>query len=134
MEHRDLFPAFVTVLALLVYFWNMMACGRARARHGILAPATTGHPEFERALRIQGNMLEQLIVFIPALWIFSLTIQPLVGAALGLIFVLGRIIYSVSYASDPAKRGLGYGLGALPTVILLVGGLVGVILQFVAEG
>ena len=131
MQHRDLFPALITMLALLVYVWNFMAAGQARGKHDIKAPATTGHPEFERKLRIQQNMLEQLIVFLPSLWIFCLTVQPLIGAILGLIFVIGRMIYSVSYAADPAKRSLGFGLGILPTLILLLGALGGVIYDFV---
>ena len=133
MQHRDLYPALVTVLALLVYAWNFSQAGSARGKHKIEAPATTGHPEFERKLRVQQNMIEQLIVFLPSLWLFCLTIQPLVGAALGLVFVIGRIIYSASYAKDPKTRGLGFGLGALPTVILLLGSLVGVIRLFVIE-
>jgi uncharacterized membrane protein YecN with MAPEG domain len=127
MEHRDLYPALVTLLALLVYFWMLIGAGGARSRHKIVAPATTGHPEFERKLRVQQNSLELLIMFIPSLWIFCLTIQVLVGAALGLIFVIGRIIYALSYAAAPEKRGLGFGLSILPTMILLLGGLVGVI-------
>ena len=127
MQPRDLYPALVTCLALLVYVWNFMSAGQARGKHKIQAPATTGHPEFERKLRVQENMLEQLIVFLPSLWIFCLTVQPLVGAALGLIFVIGRILYSAAYAADPSKRSLGFGLGILPTLILLIGGLVGVI-------
>ncbi len=133
MQHRDLYPALVTILALLVYAWNFMQAGQARGKHKIQAPATTGHPEFERKLRIQQNMIEQLIVFLPSLWIFCLTLQPLIGAILGLIFVFGRILYSAAYASDPAKRSLGFGLGALPTVILLIGALVGVIRDFMVD-
>ena len=30
MQHRDLYPALVTVLALLVYAWNFMNAGQAR--------------------------------------------------------------------------------------------------------
>jgi glutathione S-transferase len=127
MEYRDLYPALITIVALFVYLWNAMQCGGARAKHGVIAPATTGHPDFERKLRIQQNMLEQLMLFIPSLWIFSLTIQVLVGAALGALFIIGRIIYSLSYARDPAKRGLGFGLGILPVLILLVGSLIGVV-------
>jgi len=127
MQHRDLYPALVTCLALLVYFWNVLSAGGARGKHKIMAPATTGHPEFERKLRIQQNMVEQLILFIPALWIFSLTVQVLVGTALGLIFVIGRIVYSVSYATDPAKRGLGFGMGMIPVIILLLGALIGTV-------
>ncbi len=133
MEHRALYPAIVTCLALLVYVWNFVSAGQARGKHKIMAPATTGHPEFERKLRIQQNMLEQLIVFIPSLWIFSLTLQPLVGAALGILFVIGRMIYSISYANDPAKRSLGFGLGILPTLILLIGGLIGAIHLFLVD-
>jgi glutathione S-transferase len=133
MQHRDLYPALVTLLALLVYAWNFTNAGQARGKHNIAAPATTGHPEFERKLRVQQNMIEQLVVFLPALWIFCLTIQPLVGAALGLVFVIGRIIYSVAYATDPSKRSLGFGLGVLPTLILLLGALAGVIRDFLID-
>ena len=127
MEHRDLYPALVTLLALLVYFWILLRAGSARAKHDIKAPAITGHPDFERALRVQQNSLELLIMFIPSLWIFSLTIQVLVGAALGLIFVIGRIVYAISYAADPAKRSVGFGLSIIPILILMIGGLVGVV-------
>ena len=134
MQPRDLYPALITCLALLVYVWNFVSAGQARGKHKIKAPATTGHPEFERKLRVQANMLEQLIVFLPSLWIFCLTIQPLIGAALGLVFVIGRILYSAAYAADPAKRSLGFGLGILPTLILLIGGLVGVIKDLLIVG
>lgn len=127
MEHRDLYPALVTLLALLVYFWILMRAGAARGKHGIKAPAITGHPDFERALRVQQNTIELLVMFIPSLWIFSLTIQVLVGAALGLIFVLGRIVYAISYAANPEKRSLGFGLSIIPILILMIGGLIGVV-------
>jgi uncharacterized MAPEG superfamily protein len=133
MQHRELYPAIITTLALLVYFWNFMSAGQARGKHKILAPATTGHPEFERKLRIQQNMIEQLIMFIPALWIFCLTVDVIVGAALGLVFIIGRIIYSVSYAKDPAKRGLGFGIGMLSNLVLLLGALIGSIRLFVMD-
>jgi uncharacterized membrane protein YecN with MAPEG domain len=133
MQHRDLYPALVTCLALLVYFWNFVSAGVARGKHKIVAPATAGHPEFERKLRIQQNMIEQLLFFIPALWIFSLTVSVLVGAALGLVFVAGRILYSVSYAKDAAKRGPGFMLAGFPNVILLFGGFIGVIRLFLLD-
>jgi uncharacterized membrane protein YecN with MAPEG domain len=133
MQHRDLFPALITCLALLVYFWNFMNVGMARGKHKIVAPATTGHPDFERKLRIQQNMVEQLVFFIPAVWIFSLTVSVLIGAALGLLFVVGRVLYSVSYAKDPAKRGPGFMIAGFPTMILLFGALIGVIRLFLLD-
>ena len=133
MQHRDLYPALITCLALLVYMWNFLSAGHARGKHKITAPATVGHPEFERKLRVQQNMIEQLIVFLPSLWIFCLTVQPLIGAVLGLIFIVGRMLYSTAYAAVPAKRSLGFGLGFIPTLILLIGGLAGVIRDFVID-
>jgi glutathione S-transferase len=133
MQHRDLYPALITCLALLVYMWNFMSAGQARGKHKIVAPATVGHPEFERKLRVQQNMIEQLVVFLPSLWIFCLTVQPLIGAILGLIFIVGRIVYSTAYAADPSKRSLGFGLGILPTLILLIGALAGVIRDFLID-
>ena len=44
---------FVAGLALIEYFVITLQCGRARGRLGVPAPAMTGHPEFERYLRVQ---------------------------------------------------------------------------------
>jgi uncharacterized MAPEG superfamily protein len=133
MQHRDLYPALVTCLALFVYAWNFAAAGAARGKYKIAAPATTGHPAFERALRVQQNMLEQLIVFLPSLWIFSLSIDPIAGAVIGLAFVIGRILYAAAYATDPAKRGPGFAIGGLANLILLIGAFVGVIRLFLLD-
>ncbi len=127
MTPYERLPALVTMLALLVYVWNFAACGRARDKFGVKAPAVTGHPQFEARFRVQQNMLEQLIVFLPSLWIFSLTLSPLIGAAVGLVFVIGRVIYSLGYYSDPTKRGTGFMIGALASVVLLIGATIGTI-------
>jgi glutathione S-transferase len=115
----------ITCLALLVYVWNFMAVGQARGKHGIKAPAITGNPDFERVFRVQQNMVEQLIVFLPALWIFSTTVSPLWGAVIGAVWVVGRIIYSAAYYSNADKRGTGFIISALASAVLLIGGLVG---------
>ena len=87
----------------------------------------TGHPEFERYYRIQQNTLEQLVVFLPSLWVFATVVSPFWGGIIGLIFVAGRAFYVVSYARDPASRGPGFTIGAAATLVLLLGGLAGVL-------
>jgi uncharacterized MAPEG superfamily protein len=104
----QLWTDLVTVAALLVYLGTSFYCGRQRAKHGIQAPATTGHPDYERALRIQQNTLENLVVFIPALWMFSILVNPLLGAALGALWIAARIWYAISYARAPESRGPGF--------------------------
>ena len=122
-----LYPALATCLALLVYVWAIFLCGRARGQYGIKAPAVTGHPEFEKYYRIQQNTLEQLMLFLPSLWVFSTVVSPFWGGIIGLVFVAARAFYVVSYARDPASRGPGFTIGAIAAAVLLLGGLAGVI-------
>jgi glutathione S-transferase len=115
----------ITCLALLVYIWNFTAVGSARSKYKIEAPAVTGNPDFERVFRVQQNMLEQLIIFLPVLWIFSTTLSPLWGAVIGAIWVVGRILYSIGYYAKAASRGPGFMISALSSLVLLIGSLVG---------
>jgi uncharacterized MAPEG superfamily protein len=117
------YVALVTLLALVVYLWMFMRVGSARQRFGVEAPAVTGHPEFERHFRIQANTLEGLIVFLPALWLFALYLNEIAAAVLGLVWVVGRLLYMFSYATDPKTRSTGFGIQALATLILLFGAL-----------
>jgi uncharacterized membrane protein YecN with MAPEG domain len=117
----------VTALALLQFVVFGFKVGKARARYGVKAPAVTGNDTFERYFRVQQNTLEQLIVFLPGLYLFSHYFRPQVAAVLGAIYLIGREIYAFTYVKDPARRGVGYGLTFLPTVILVVGGLFGAV-------
>ena len=120
------FPALVTVLALVLYVACFIAVGRARGRFGIKAPAVIGAPEFERAFRVQQNTIEQLVVFLPALWLFALYVSPLWAGILGLVWIGGRAFYAVSYYREPESRGPGFIIAAISAAILLVGALFGV--------
>jgi uncharacterized membrane protein YecN with MAPEG domain len=99
--------AMITVLALLEYSVLGAMVGRARQKYGVEAPATTGNPDFERYFRVHENTLENLIVFIPSVWIFSLTVNYHFGVALGALFLIARIIYASGYLNAAAKRAPG---------------------------
>ena len=71
------------------------------------------------------NTLEQLIVFIPAIFLFGRYVSAPIAAVLGVVYILGRILYLVGDVSDPAKRSSGFLTGYLATVVLVLGGLVG---------
>ena len=119
--------ALVTVLALFEYLAFGILVGRARAAHGVKAPATTGHPIFERYFRVHQNTGEQLWVFLPSLWLFSYYVHAPAAAALGAVWIVGRIVYLRGYVADPEKRAAGFAIGALASLALLLGSLVGVI-------
>jgi glutathione S-transferase len=117
----------VTALALLQYIVFGFKVGRARGRYGVKAPAVAGNEIFERLFRVQQNTLEQLIAFVPGLYLFSHYFNPLIAAVLGLVYLVGREVFAVSYVKEPAKREVGYALTFLPTVILILGGLFGAV-------
>ena len=109
----------VTLLALMQYFLFGFNVGQMRVKHGVKAPATSGHPEFERMFRVQQNTMEQLVMFIPALWLCALHGDPRWAAGIGFLFIVGSFIYKSSYVTDPAKRSLGFTIGILSTTILI---------------
>lgn len=121
--------AIVTLLALLEYSILVVMVRRARETYGVEAPATTGNPDFERYYRVQANTLESLIVFIPAVWIFSLSVNYHLGVALGLLFVIARIIYAAGYLSAASKRATGAIITAAINGILVVVSLIWLIVK-----
>ena len=123
--------AIVTTLVLLQLVLFMMDVGKARMRTGIKAPAMSGDPDLERHERVHQNTIEQLIIFLPSLWLFGYYVHEAIGAALGLVFIVGRFMYRAGYVSDPSKRHNGFMVGVIATVILLLGGLVGAVLKLV---
>ncbi|HKD69906.1 MAG TPA: MAPEG family protein [Candidatus Binataceae bacterium] len=117
----------VVILALLEYLVMTFYVGQARNKYEIKAPATTGHPAFERMFRVQQNMLEQLIVFIPALLIFCRRVSPRWGIILGLLFLIARPLHAIGYVRDPEQRVYGAALTGVVNGILVIGSLIGLV-------
>ena len=119
----------VICLAVIFYIVTAGNVGRLRAKHGILAPCCTGHPEFERAFRVQQNTLEQLAPFLPMVYFFGQLVSPVGAALLGALWIASRILYMRSYMADPLKRGPGM----IMTVLTLVALTLGVVAAAVTE-
>jgi glutathione S-transferase len=119
----------VTIAALLVLLTVTLNVGRSRVKFGIKAPQMTGDPDFERAVRVHQNTLEQIVIFLPALWIFAQFVQPIAAAILGSVWVIGRIVYAWGYYQAAEKRGPGFGISFLATVLLLLGSIAGIGMQ-----
>jgi glutathione S-transferase len=115
--------AIVSLLALLVYFWMGLQVGRARGKSGIAAPAMTGDPVLERTIRAHYNTLEWLPLFLVPLWLFAIYWSALVAAALGLVWIVGRVLYQLGYVADAGKRSTGFMIQALAVAVLLFGAL-----------
>lgn len=131
MAHR--WVAVVTILALLTYFWMSTRVPAARVKSGIAAPAMTGDPLLERTIRAHYNTLEWLPMFLVGLWLFAIYWNEQVAAGLGVVWIVGRIMYGMGYVAEASKRGPGFLVQAVATAVLLFGAL-GKIVYSLATG
>ena len=128
------YVALVTIVALLTYMWMTVRVGQARKASGIAAPAMTGDPVLERNIRVHYNTLEALPVFLTSLWLFAIYWNDLIAAGLGLVWVIGRVVYALGYVADPGKRELGFMIQLSATAILLFGALGRIVWALVVVG
>jgi glutathione S-transferase len=117
------YTALVTCLTILAYFFIIFRVGKARATFGIKAPATTGNPDFERVFRVQMNTLEWMVVFLPSLWLFAIYLSDPIAAVLGLVWIVGRMLYLTGYSQAANKRELGFMIQGGATALLWLGAL-----------
>ena len=125
------YTAIVTCLAVAFYFFTSTQVAHARAAYGVKLPAITGNPDFERIFRIQMNTLEWMPIFLPSLWLFAIYIGDAGAAALGVLWIVGRIVYFLGYREAVAKRSPGFAIQAVVCIILWVGALGAVAWQIV---
>lgn len=118
-----------TALVLVMFLVLGALVSRARGQYDVPAPATTGNPAFERVYRVHQNTAEQLIIFLPSLWMFAFNVSDKAAALLAIVFVVGRIIYALSYFADASKRSVGFMIALVATLILLVGAVIGALVQ-----
>ena len=116
-----------TVAAVLTFLWTGVMVARARRRFGIHAPAISGDPAFERVFRVQMNTLEQIVLFLPALWLAATVVSDRWAAVAGAVWVVGRIVYAHAYYAEAGKRGPGFVLTVVPTFILLISAVIGIL-------
>jgi glutathione S-transferase len=126
-------PALMTLLAVLWYFYTGIHVARAKSKYNVVSPATTGDPAFERAFRVQMNTLEQIVAFLPAMWLYAWFGNPRWAAIACGVWIVGRIIYAVGYWQDAKKRGPGFLISAFAFFAVWIAALVSVIRALAIE-
>jgi len=111
----------VTLLAICVYFWMAIQVARTRTKVGILAPVMSGDPLLERTIRAHLNMLEWFPIFLPAMWLFAIYWKATAAALLGIVWVIGRIVYFVGYVAEARRRFPGFFIQSLAAAVLVLG-------------
>lgn len=123
--------ALLILIALVQYVYFSIRVGSSRGKYGVDAPRTSGDENWERLYRVQMNTLEQLIVFLPAMLLFSSYVSARWVWIPGLLFIVGRQLYSLEYVKKPSTRVPGMALTLFANAILLGGGLVGVVMKMI---
>ena len=125
----------IIVLALIEYMVFAFQVAKARGKYAIKAPAISGNAMFERYFRVQQNTLEQLVIFIPAILAFSWSAENIgwpgyyIASGLGVVWLIGRYIYAISYVKDPASRAIGFGMTMGPSAFMLASTLVCILIS-----
>jgi len=125
------YTALVTCLAILFYFFTSIQVSKARVAFDIKVPATSGNLDFERVFRVQMNTLEWMPIFLPSLWLFAIYISDGLAAAIGLVWIAGRILYMTGYSQAAKKRGPGFGIQAGAAILLWLGALGAIVWRLV---
>jgi len=121
-----IYTALITLLTVALYFSFALRVAIARGRFGVPLPATSGNADFERIFRVHQNTHEWLPIFLATLWICALSLSDIGAAALGVMWLLGRLVYAAGYTQAVEKRRLGFFIQATACILLFLGAAVGV--------
>ena len=76
------------------------------------------------------NTLEWMPIYLPLLWLAAVYLNDIAAAALGVIWIIGRAMYSAGYAEAVAKRSQGFFVQAMACLLLLIGAVAGIAMHF----
>jgi len=124
------YTVIVTLLAVVFYLFVGTRVSAARRQFGVKLPAITGHPDFERIHRVHMNTLEWMPVFLPLLWLSAVYFNDAVSAAVGLAWIVGRVLYYLGYREAVDKRRPGFFIQAMACLLLLIGAIVGLVMRW----
>lgn len=123
------YTAIVTLLAIAFYFFLATRVAWAHGKFDVQLPAMTGSPDFERVCRVHVNTLEWMPTFLVPIWLCALYLSDIVAAALGLVWILGRVLYFAGYSKAVEKRLPGFFIQSTACLLLFVGAAAGIVMR-----
>ena len=97
----------------------------------VLETYTTKNEKFIIANRIHLNTLENVVVFLPLLWIATLYGSPVIAASIGGVWLFARITFAIMYTKDPSKRAPAFITSFFCHVALVLLSVYGLVMMFV---
>jgi glutathione S-transferase len=123
------YTAIVTLLAVAFYFFLATQVAAGRGKFGVTLPAITGNSDFERLFRVHQNTLEWMPTFLVPLWLCAIYLNDIAAAALGLIWIGGRVVYFTGYSKAVEKRLPGFFIQSSVCLLLFIGAIVGIVMH-----
>jgi glutathione S-transferase len=120
------YAVIIISIALLQYIFFTGRAGFARGKYEVKAPKTDGNDTWEILFRVQQNTMEQLVIFIPGMIAFSIYVSEVWVLLPGILFVVGRQVYSHLYIKNPDSRGPGMVLSFFSNIALVLATLIGI--------
>ena len=77
------------------------------------------------------NTLEWLPIFLPSLWLFAIYISDAIAAAIGAVWIIGRIVYMIGYTQSVPGRGPGFAIQSTAVIVLWFGAIGAVVWRMV---
>jgi glutathione S-transferase len=124
------YTAFVTLADMAMYLVLTFNVGLARKKHKIAAPDIEGPEAFKRVFRAHQNTLEQLAFHLPLLWLAAFAMDDVFAAAMGAVWILGRILYARGYYQKAKRRAKGFFVCLIANAVLFFAVLASVIASF----
>jgi len=123
------YTAIVTLLAIALYFFFATRVAVAHGKFGVRLPATAGNLDFERVFRAHENTLEWMPTFLVPLWLCAIYLSDIAAAALGLLWIVGRVVYFAGYSRAVEKRLPGFFIQSTACMLLFVGAAAGIVMR-----
>lgn len=120
------YTAIVTLLAIAFYFFLATRVATARGKFNIKLPATSGHPDFERVFRVHVNTLEWMPTFLVPLWLCAVYLNDTAAAVVGIVWIIGRVLYFVGYSKAAERRLPGFFIQSSACLLLFLGAAGGI--------
>jgi glutathione S-transferase len=124
------YTALVTLLAIAFYFFLATRVAVAHGKFNVKLPAMAGNLDFERVARAHVNMLEWMPTFLLPLWLCAVYLSDVAAAVLGVVWIVGRVLYWNGYREAVEKRLPGFFVQATACFLLFIGALAGVIMHW----
>ena len=120
------FPIIVTLGTVALVFFLTLKVGLARKEYKVKVPKVSGNIEFEKVFRAQQNTLENVVMFLPLLWISSVFFSAMISGVVGSMWLFSRVLFALGYSSKNMKRrSLPFLMSILCLAILFVLSIVG---------